>query len=307
MPAAYRSRPINNNRRSKAEIDKIRQAILEILEEIRPATVRQTFYQLVSRKVIEKSEAEYKHTVVRLLGEMRRERSIPFDWIADNTRWMRKPRTYSSLADMLERESEFYRRALWDSSEDYVEIWLEKDALAGVLYQVTEEFDVPLMVTRGYASISYLQGAAAAIEARAKPAYLYYYGDFDPSGMDITRAVEAGIREFAPEAEIHFERVAVTPQQIVEMHLETRPTKAGDSRSKHFQGESVEVDAIDPETLRRLVKEAIYRHVNVEELERLERLEIAGRQSLRNLAELVRRGEDETVWTFRKASPKRKR
>jgi hypothetical protein len=124
--------------------------------------VRQTFYQLVSRGIIEKTEAEYKHTVVRLLGEMRRARRIPFDWIADNTRWMRKPRTYSSLADMLERESEFYRRALWDSSEDYVEIWLDKDALAGVLYQVTEEFDVPCRGRRERVPFSAAEAAPTA-------------------------------------------------------------------------------------------------------------------------------------------------
>jgi hypothetical protein len=148
----------------------IRQAIGDVLEEIQPATVRQTFYQLVSRGVIEKTEQAYKSTVVRLLGEMRRANKIPFDWIADNTRWMRKPTTYSSLNDMLKRSAEFYRRALWDRSKVYVEIWLEKDALAGVLYDVTAEWDVPLMVTRGYASISYLHGAAEAIQARRKRA-----------------------------------------------------------------------------------------------------------------------------------------
>jgi hypothetical protein len=74
---------------------------------------------------------------MRLGGE------IPFAWITDSTRWMRKPRTYSSIADMLER-TVIYRRALRDSSPVYVEIWLEKDALAGVLYDVTAVYDVPL-------------------------------------------------------------------------------------------------------------------------------------------------------------------
>ena len=97
--AIYGSRSIS--KRSKAEMEVIREAIYEVLREIQPATVRQTFYQLVSRGVIGKTEAEYKRTVVRLLGQMRRARLIPFDWIADHTRWMRKPHTYSSLKDML--------------------------------------------------------------------------------------------------------------------------------------------------------------------------------------------------------------
>jgi hypothetical protein len=106
--------------------------------------------------------------------------------------------------------------------------WLEKDALSGVLYQETAEFEVPLMVTRGYPSISHLYVAAEAASERNKPAYLYDFGDYDPSGCDITRAVEAGIREFAPSAEIHFQRVAVTREQIDRWALPTRPTKKTD-------------------------------------------------------------------------------
>src|SRR5262249_22548483 len=200
---------------------------------------------------------------------------------------MRKPTTYSSLSDMLERSTEFYRRALWDTSDVYVEIWLEKDALAGVLFDVTAEWDVPLMVTRGYASISYLHGAAEAIESRGKRAHLYYFGDFDPSGVDITRAVEEGIREFAPNADIEFVIAAVTEQQILAMHLPTRPTKASDSRSKHFEGESVEVDAIDPDALRGLVRAAIERHIDAGELERLQVIEEQERRTLGNIAAVL--------------------
>ncbi|SPE42291.1 conserved hypothetical protein [Candidatus Sulfopaludibacter sp. SbA3] len=68
---------------------------------------------------------------------------------------MRKPPSFSSLGDMLVESQQLYRRAMWDNQAAYVEIWLQKDALSGVLYQETAEFDVPLMVTRGYPSISY--------------------------------------------------------------------------------------------------------------------------------------------------------
>jgi hypothetical protein len=149
--------------------------------------------------VIDKTEAAYKN-LDRNLSLMRRAREIPFDWLADNTRWMRKPTSYESLADMLNEQTQFYRRTLWSNQADYVEIWLEKDALSGVLYTVTAEFDVPLMVTRGYPSLSFLHAAADAIANQGKPTHLYYFGDYDPSGVDITRAMEEGIREFAPEA-----------------------------------------------------------------------------------------------------------
>ncbi len=80
---------------------------------------------------------------------MRRARELPFHWIADNTRWMRKPTTHDGLSDLLQDTAQLYRRSLWSNQSAYVEIWLEKDALSGVLYPITQEFDVPLMVTRG--------------------------------------------------------------------------------------------------------------------------------------------------------------
>lgn len=267
-------------------MDTIREAILDVLSKDQPMTVRQVFYRLTSRGVIEKTEAEYKGTVGRLTVEMRRAGEIPFGWIADNTRWMRKPRTHSSLANALSLTAETYRRAVWDNQNAYVEIWLEKDALAGVLYEVTAPWDVPLMVTRGFPSLTYLHDAAESIQHLGKPAFLYYLGDHDPSGLDITRVVEKGIREFAPGADVTFERVAVTPAQIVELGLPTRPTKMMDSRSKGFEGESVEVDAIEPKKLRRIVEECIYQHIDddaydrlmdIEEAERTTLLEIAGR------------------------------
>lgn len=257
-------------------------------------TMRQCFYLLVTAFIIEKTEAEYKGTVCRLLGLMRRERIIPFGWIADNTRWMRKPTTYSSMEAALYYTAECYRRSMWNDQSAYVEIWLEKDALAGVLYQETNKWDVPLMVTRGYPSLSYLYEAAEAIAAKDKPAYLYYFGDYDPSGVDITRAVEAGIREFAPEAEIYFQRVAVTEEQIESWRLPTRPTKKSDSRSKNFAGESVEVDAIPPAKLRELVSECITQHIDFELLHRINMVEEAERETLRRISQTWR--SDGGLW-----------
>jgi hypothetical protein len=173
-----------------------------------------------------------------------------------------------------------YRRAIWDDQSDYVEIWLEKDALAGVVYKETEPWDVPLMVTRGYPSLSYLYEAADRIKECRKPAYLYYFGDLDPSGVDITRTVECGIREFAVGADIEFERVAVTPQQVKDLNLPTRPTKKTDSRIKNFSGESVEVDAVPPATLRGLVRGRIERHLYHRALKRTQRIEAAERKTL---------------------------
>jgi hypothetical protein len=264
--AVYGPRP-TKQRRTKEAIRTVQAALHETLAADPPMTVRQVFYRLVSQGVIDKTEKEYKSTVTRLLSSMRLSGDIPFGWIADNTRWMRKPKSYSSIEQALQRTAEAYRRSLWDDQEVYVEIWLEKDALAGVLYEVTKQWDVPLMVVKGFSSLSYLYEAAQAIKEQEKPAFLYYFGDRDPSGVHIDRNIEKRLREFAPEAEITFERVAVTPEQIRTLRLPTRPTKKSDSRSKGFLGESVEVDAIPPQTLRDLVKKCITQHIGQHALE----------------------------------------
>jgi hypothetical protein len=285
VSASYESRPTKRSRRTKNDIASLKSDLYRIVEEIQPATVRQVFYQAVSRGLIAKTEAEYKTTVIRLLTEMRVERDLPFQWIADNTRWMRKPRTYSSLESALKRTAEAYRRSLWDNQSVYVEIWLEKEALAGVIFEETSSWDVPLMVTRGYPSVSFLYGAAETIADQEKPTFIYYLGDFDPSGLDISRNVEERLREFAPEAEIHFERLAVNKEQIEEMNLPTRPTKKSDSRSKTFGDESVEVDAIPPYILRGLVKECITQHIDQHALEVMRVAEESEKGLLTSIAE----------------------
>ena len=118
------------------------------------------------------------------------------------------------------------------------------------------------MVSRGYASLSFLNEAAETIAASGKPIFVYHLGDFDPSGVNAGEKIEQTLRDLAPEAEIHFERLAVTPQQITDWKLPTRPTKASDSRAKAFDSTvSVELDAIAPDDLRGLVESAITRHM----------------------------------------------
>jgi hypothetical protein len=176
---------------------------------------------------------------------------------------MRKPRSYSSLADAVARTAQTYRRALWDDQDAYVEIWCEKEALAGVLYEVTSEYDVPLMVVKGFPSKDFVHSAAEAIEQRGAPAFLYYCGDWDPSGLKIWDGIQASISRYAPDADVTFERIAVTREQISDFDLPTRPTKRdGNTHAMDFQGESVEVDAIPVDVLQQLVRDAIERHIN---------------------------------------------
>jgi hypothetical protein len=215
---------------------------------------------------------------------MRRAGALPYHWLADNTRWQRKPNTFDSVEDALRETARFYRKNLWRDADAYVEIWLEKDALAGVIYPVTGMYDVPLMVARGYASLSFLYNAAEYINTLDVPAYIYHLGDFDPSGVNASEKIEETLRELAPDADIVFQRIAVIEEQITDWNLPTRPTKTSDTRAKAFGSTlSVELDAIEPNQLRALVQETIELHLPAEQFEKLKAAEESERDIIMRL------------------------
>jgi hypothetical protein len=283
--AFYRTSTIKRPRRSKAEMQDIRDGIYAVLADLNPMSDRQVFYQMTSRGYVAKNEAQYKGTVCRLLTEMRLDGTVPYEWITDSTRWMIKPTTYDSMQEALQNTAATYRRALWSKSNCYVEIWLEKQALAGIVNQITSVWDVPLMVNHGFGSISYIHNAAMDIQRLHKPAFIYYLADYDPSGVAAMNNTELRLRQFAPNSEIHFERIGVTEEQIKLFNLPTRPTKKTDTRAKAFGSDiSVELDALPPQTLRDLVEYYVTKHVDSLEFANLRHIEEMEKHTLEIIA-----------------------
>lgn len=252
----------------------------EFEEQEPPMTVRQMFYRMSSEGHVPKTEAGYRQ-VQYALTAMRRANAVPYEWIADNTRWRRKPTTYDDIGAALTFWQQNYRRSLWATQPVYVEIWLEKDALAGVIYDVTDEYDVPLYVTRGYPSLSYLHNAAEALRAIRKPIVIYHFGDFDASGKDAARAIREGLADFG--ARFTFREVAVLERQIDELSLQTRPAKSSDPRAARWGREAVELDAIPPALLRQMVREVIEANIDKRELARVREIEEQERESIGGL------------------------
>jgi hypothetical protein len=280
-PLVYSPCSIKRVRRTKAEIEAVREAIYEVLATDNPMTVRQCFYALTVRGVIEKTEPEYNGTVARLLMLVRRDGVIRYSWISDNTRWIRKPTTYRGVGQFLHQAARLYRRDLWDEAAVSIEIWCEKDALASVIIEGTEPYDVPLMLSRGFSSDTYLQSVGEEIQDRNKPTFIYQFGDHDPSGIWITKQIERGLRHHGPNAEIYFERGAVTPEQIAAWSLPSRPTKReGNTHARGSVGDSVELDAIPASRLRKLVRQCIERHVDANHLKTLEAAEQSEKELL---------------------------
>jgi hypothetical protein len=267
---SYGASPIKRARRTKAAVAAIRDAIIKVIEDDPPMTVRQVFYQLVARDAIEKTEEQYHQTVIRLMTEMRLDGELPFDWVVDESRRVRITQTFDNLADAVAHTAKFYRRSALAQSPDYVQIWLEKDALAGVLWDITSDYDVPLMVSRGMPSLTFLYGSAQEIYQAAeqgKQTYIYQFGDHDPSGVLIPKTIERRLHEMCRDRfdcpPPIVERTALTEEQIEEFDLPTRPTKRrGNNHARGFVGDSVELDALPPRELRAMVTEVIERHVS---------------------------------------------
>ncbi len=271
-------------RATDAEMEERFERLIAIVNAIKPCTVRQVFYQATVQGVVDKTENGYG-AVQRALVKLRRDGRIDYGAIADNTRWQRKPNTFGSMGEALEEVARFYRRDLWRAADVYVEIWLEKDALSGVIWPITSKYDVPLMVARGYSSLTFLASAAEAINEQERPCYIYHLGDLDPSGVNAGEKIEQTLRELAPDAEIHFQRLGVTDEQVTRYRLPSRPTKTSDTRAKKFgRAESVELDAIAPHELRGIVERAIVQHVNEHELGVIKVAERSEREFLLNMA-----------------------
>jgi hypothetical protein len=279
------SRP---TRRTRAGLEALGAALAEVVEELRPATVRQVFYQAVVRGIVPKCETHgYRHVQRRLVA-MREEGSIPYGWITDTIRMVRGHARYRGIEEYAGEVASRYRRDYWADSETNVEIWLEKDALAGVLAPVVvEESGLALYVTRGFSSVTYLQSAADQIEADGRQTFVYLLTDYDPSGLSIAESVERALLERTDEHPPVVERLAVTRGQIEAYELPTRPTKTTDARARRFfeehGTESVELDALPPDVLRSLVREAIERHMDPRRLESLKMVELEEREGIARL------------------------
>ena len=248
-------------RRTRAEVAAIEEAIITLAHEMQPATVRGIFYQLEVRSLVEKTENGYDQTQYYVL-KLRRAGRLPYHWIADNTRYRIKPDSYRSLAEAADFWRRSYRRSIWAEQPVYVEFWIEKDALAAAIAPVTEEYDVPLLVARGFSSDTFLYQSAEFIKEVGRPAYIYLLGDHDASGMKAHGAITRGLHRFTAGAvPLTFERLAVTPEQIAAWNLPTRPGKES-SHSKDFAGPSVELDAIPMPRLRQMVRAAIEQHLD---------------------------------------------
>jgi hypothetical protein len=274
-----------------------------IVAEHRPIGIRGTFYRAEVLGLLPKTE-EAAEKVQRRLLQLRRAGIIPYSWIVDESRAVYGHNTYNSIADLADDVAGLYRRDYWRTSPVWVQVWVEKRTLIGVLSPVvTDRWGLNLYVGGGQPSETYLYRAGEDIKNRGVKTYIYILADFDPAGDTIyktlaygTKRAPGGLKRFTGGVPIHIHRLALTAEQVKKWRLPTRPAKESDKRTKKFVEEhgniSVELEALSPNHLRDLVDRAISRHMPSRVLDSLKAVEAHERGLARAALEAVG-GDDE--------------
>lgn len=225
-------------------------------------TLRQLYYQFVARDIIPNQDVEYKK-LGETINDARLAGLVDWNAIVDRTRNVRSLAHWSSPSDIVQACASQYRTDRWAGQTYRPEVWIEKDALVGVIEGVCQELDVPYFSCRGYTSQSEMWGAGRRMLAHAEGGQtplILHFGDHDPSGMDMTRDIRERLELFIGNG-IKVDRLALNFDQVQEFNPPPNPAKTTDARAKayiaEFGHESWELDALDPRTLAALVRDAI--------------------------------------------------
>jgi len=279
---AFRS--TNFREESRARIVEIN----DILDEYdgQRLTARQVYYRLVAGGKIPNTPTSYKN-LTSLLADARYAGLVDWDLIEDRGREPDLPSEWSSLDDLVDAAVRQFRLPRWRDQPRYVELWVEKQALAGVLAPIARRHHITLMVNKGYSSASAMKAAADRMaeecDGVVRTPIVLYLGDHDPSGNDMVRDIRDRLMEFGADAlELEVRKLALTRAQIDKFKPPPNPAKVTDSRAAAYIAEhgeySWELDALPPRELNRLVDNAIRSIVDSDKMEAMIAAEEAERK-----------------------------
>lgn len=252
-------------------------------------TLRQIYYQFVARALIPNTEQSYKR-IGNIISDARRAGMIDWNAIVDRTRNLRKNPSWSKPQNILIAARDSYHNDLWANQPNRLEVWVEKDALVGVVQKACEPLDVPYFSCRGYVSDSEMWSAAQRAMkhfVNDQPVIVLHLGDHDPSGIDMTRDIQARYNLFSDFCGIKVRRIALTMEQIEELNPPPNPAKITDSRHDGYTaryGESSwELDALEPQFLNDLITDHILEYRDDEMWERAVDRQEEGRKLIDDL------------------------
>lgn len=226
-------------------------------------TLRQLYYQFVARALIPNTEQSYTR-LGNIISDARRAGMIDWDAIVDRTRYLRRLSSWNKPQSILESAKNSYHRDLWETQDKRIEVWIEKDALVGVIEEICQNNDVPFFSCRGYVSDSEMWSCAMRSlrhKENGQDVLILHLGDHDPSGIDMTRDIADRLELFMFGGEIEVRRIALTMAQIEEINPPPNPAKITDSRYEkyveQYGTESWELDALEPQYIVNLIRDEI--------------------------------------------------
>lgn len=225
-------------------------------------TLRQLFYQFVSRDLLPNKQSEYKR-LGSIVDDARQAGLLDWSTIEDRTRNVNVPSTWASPESILDAVARQYQENPWRNQRTRPEVWIEKDALVGVIEGVCEEFRVPYFACRGYASQSEIYAAGKRFQNLRRQGFrpvVLYLGDHDPSGMHMPEDAASRLELFS-RGTVKVTRLALTMDQIQEYNPPPNPAKDTDSRFEGYADiygdESWELDALDPDVINQLIRDEL--------------------------------------------------
>lgn len=269
-------------------------------------TLRQLYYQFVSRDLIANKQTEYKR-LGGIIDQGRKAGLIDWSAIEDRTRNLEKSSVWSSPQSILSAVADQYAEDWWLSQDSYVEVWIEKDALTGVIEPVCGEYQVPYFACRGYVSQSEMYDAAQRLKKigrSGRAPIILHLGDHDPSGMHMTVDNAERLDKFMRGWGIDVRRLALNRDQIDQYDPPPNPAKDTDSRFVAYEAEhgdqSWELDALEPTVIDGLIRDALTDIIDPDPWERAQKKQEANKQALEDLSarwdeviEFLNGGEDE--------------
>lgn len=274
--------------------------VLDSLKRYWPLTLRQVYYQLVAALVIENNRGQYQK-LSRVLSQARIDGIVPWSAIEDRARSTLFSAGWWDAASFVEREKENflngYRRHLTQDQECALELWVEKDALSRVCHDVAFGYCVPVVVAKGFSSVSYVNEAANRIRENRKAGRttkILYLGDLDPSGWEMLPSMMITLEdEMGLEGDVEGIRCALTPQQVKAYSLPRSPDaiKETDSRAKKYLARfgpiAVELDALKPQLLQQIIRQSIEDNLDMDLFREQKRIEADESEKLERLKDRV--------------------
>lgn len=241
-------------------------------------TLRSLYYRLVAAGMTN-SQNHYKR-VVNAMIEARWNGDVLFEAFKDHERESIGETKYEITSVESETESSFgiiehvmnrYKKNRWENQIYYPEVWIEKKALQGLFEPICSRWDVSLNPCKGYPSLTFQYDAKERFEEaryQGKKPIILYFGDYDCSGEDIPRSIKETLERMGCEIEV--KRIALMEHQVLEWNLPPAPSKETDTRSSKWEGlGQVELDAVDPKVLKKLIDKSLFDILDIEKYEEL--------------------------------------